>query len=506
MELQTNFISFPVLISFLVLFLTFLKLRSNRKSAWRLPPGPPRLPIIGNTHQLMSPLPHRTLRDLASKYGPLMHLKMGEVSTVVFSSVETAKEVLKTHDVVFASRPPILVTSIMSYNCTSITSAPYGEYWRQLRKICILELLSAKRVLSFRSMREDLMADLVQWARSRAGTSINLSEKIYSSQYAMTSTAAFGKKSPEQEKFIAVIKEAIKFVGGFNIADMFPSIKLLEVMSGMRPKIEKLHNESNRILEDIIQGHKKAREGNENEQEEDLVDVLLKVQKQGDLQFPLTTDNIKAVILDIFSAGSETPATAADWVMSELIKNPKMLQKAQTEVREVFNRRGQAGEEGLSELKYLQQVVKEALRLHPPVPLLLPRLAAETREICGYTIPVKTKGIINAWALGRDPNCWNDPETFDPERFNDTSVDFKGNYMEYIPFGAGRRICPGMTFGLVQVELQIAMLLYHFDWKLPGGMKNEDLDMTETFAVTVRRKDDLHLIPTPYVQPQVDPR
>lgn len=136
---------------------------------------------------------------------------------MVFSSAETAKEVLKTHDVFFASRPPILVTSIMSYNCTSITFAPYGEYWRQLRKICILELLSAKRVLSFRSVREEEMASLVDWVRSKAGTPVNLTEKIYSSQYAMTSTAAFGRKCREQEKFIAVIKEAIKFVGTYVV-------------------------------------------------------------------------------------------------------------------------------------------------------------------------------------------------------------------------------------------------------------------------------------------------
>lgn len=202
---------------------------------------------------------------------------------------------------------------------------------------------------------------------------------------------------------------------------------------------------------------------------------------------------------DIFSAGSETPATAADWIMSELVKNPKIMAKAQKEVRRVFGKRGKADEAGVAELKYLKSVVKEGLRLHPPVPLLLPRECSQACEVYGYTIPVKTKGIINAWALGRDPKHWRDPEVFDPDRFcDDSSVDYKGNYLEYIPFGAGRRICPGMTFGLAQVELQIAMLLYNFDWTLPGGMKNEDLDMTEAFAVTVKRKDDLCLIPTPY--------
>lgn len=505
MDLQ---LTFPVLFSFLLFIFMALKIAKRKPnsegSAPKLPPGPWKLPIIGNMHQLGGPLPHRTLSELAKKYGPLMHLKMGEVSTVVFSSPETAKEVLKTHDVIFASRPPILASSIISYDCTSITFAPYGEYWRQLRKICILELLSSKRVLSYRSIREDEMLNMVRWIAARAGMTINLTEKIYSSQYGMTSRAAFGKKCKEQDRFIGVVKEAIKFAGGFGIADLFPSVKLLHVMSGMRPKIEKLHQESDRMLEDIIREHRNNRSENKSgdqreDGDEDLVDVLLKFQNQGDQELSLTTENIKAVILDIFSAGSETPATAADWIMSELVKNPKIMAKAQKEVRQVFGKRGKADEAGVAELKYLKSVVKEGLRLHPPVPLLLPRECSQVCEVNGYTIPVKTKGIINAWALGRDPKYWRDPEVFDPDRFwDDSSVDYKGNCLEYIPFGAGRRICPGMTFGLAQVELQIAVLLYHFDWTLPGGMRNEDLDMTEGFAVTVKRRDDLFLIPTPY--------
>lgn len=184
--------------------------------------------------------------------------------------------------------------------------------------------------------------------------------------------------------------------------------------------------------------------------------------------------------------------------MAEVVNNPKIMEKATKEVREVFDKRGIANESGVAELKYLKSVVKEGLRLHPPVPLLLPRECAQECEIHGYKIPPKTKGIINAWALGRDPEFWTDPEKFDPERFDEGSIDYKGNYLEYIPFGAGRRICPGMSFGLAQVELQIALLLYQFDWQLPNGTKNEDMDMSEDFAVTVKRKEDLYLIPRVY--------
>ena len=201
---------------------------------------------------------------------------------------------------------------------------------------------------------------------------------------------------------------------------------------------------------------------------------------------------------DIFSAGSETSATTVDWAMSELIKSPKVMKKAQAEVREVFDRRGKVDETGINEMKYLKSIVKETLRLHAPAPLLIPRECGERCKLKEYEIPIKTKVIVNAWAIGRDPKHWIESEKFYPERFLDSSIDYKGTNFEYIPFGAGRRICPGITFGLANVELPLALYLYHFDWKLPNGMKNEDLDMTEAFGVTVRRKDDLQLIPIAY--------
>ena len=185
--------------------------------------------------------------------------------------------------------------------------------------------------------------------------------------------------------------------------------------------------------------------------------------------------------------------------MSEMLKNPRVLKKAQNEVRHVCCGKGDVDEGSIHELKYLTSVIKETLRLHPSLPLLLPRESQENCEINGYQVPVKTKVIINAWAMGRDPEHWTELETFYPERLLNSSTDFKGNDFEYIPFGAGRRMCPGILFALPNIELPLAKLLYHFDWKLPGGMRHEDLDMTEAFAVTVRRKDDLILIPTTHI-------
>lgn len=226
-----------------------------------------------------------------------MHLKLGQLSTMVVSSPEFAKEVMKTHDVKFASRPQTLVSKIIFYDSSTVTFSPYGDYWKQLRKICVQELLSIPQVQSYRPIREEELSNLVEFIGSHVGSVINLSEEIYSTGYAITSKAAFGNKSKEQERFVSVVKEVGKVAGGFDIADLFPSVQLLHLLSGLRPKLERLHLEANRIMDIIIKEHKdqETRQAGQTVVK-DLVDVLLKFHDHADLEFSLTTDNIKAVI------------------------------------------------------------------------------------------------------------------------------------------------------------------------------------------------------------------
>ncbi|KAJ9153898.1 hypothetical protein P3X46_027286 [Hevea brasiliensis] len=501
---QHQFLSFPVLFTSLIFIFMVLKIWRSSKtnhSPPNLPPGPSKLPIIGNMHQLVGPPPHHRLRDLAKEYGSIMHLQLGEVSNIVISSPEAAKEVMKTHDVVFAQRPFLLAASIITYNFTDIAFSPYADYWRQLRKICILELLSAKRVLSYRSIREEEVSNLIGTISSSPGQPFNFSRKLFSLTYGIAARATFGEKCKDQEEFIPLVEELTEVAGGFSLADLFPSIKLLHVISGMRSRLVRLQREADRIIENIINDHRarnKTAKTSSGGEEDDLVDVLLRLQEHGNLEFPLTTDNIKAVILDIFIAGSETSSTTVEWAMSEMLKNPRVMEKAQEEVRRVFDKKGNVDETDIHELKYLKLVIKETLRLHPPAPLLLPREGRERCEINGYEIPAKSKVIVNAWAINRDPNHWTEADKFYPERFLDSSIDYKGNNFEFIPFGAGRRMCPGVLFGIANVELPLAQFLYHFDWKLASGLKAETLDMIESFGATVRRKNDLHLIPVPY--------
>ncbi|MCD7458631.1 hypothetical protein HAX54_038781 [Datura stramonium] len=204
----------------------------------------------------------------------------------------------------------------------------------------------------------------------------------------------------------------------------------------------------------------------------------------------------------MFAAGTETSSSTLVWAMVEMMKNSSIFAKAQAEVREAFRDKETFDENDVEELKYLKLVIKETLRLHPPVPLLLPRECMEETDIDGYTIPVKTKVMINVWALGRDPKYWDDAECFKPERFEQCFVDFVGNNFEFLPFGGGRRICPGISFGLANVYLPLAQLLYHFDYKLPAGMEPNDLDLTEAIGINGSRKSDLILIVTPYQPPR----
>ncbi|XP_059669700.1 desmethyl-deoxy-podophyllotoxin synthase-like [Cornus florida] len=500
--MEFPFLSFPVIFTFL--FFLFMLLKTMITSSPRLPPGPRKLPLIGNLHQFVGSLPHRGLRDLAMKYGPLMHLRLGQLSFVVITSAEYAKEVMKTHDIIFASRPCSLATDIISKN--DIAFAPYGDHWRQLRKLCILELLSAKRVQSFRPIREEAISNLIQSiATHTAGSLCNLTEKIFSMTYNITTKTAVGKKFDGQEEFIGLVRDTIQLSGGFTVADLFPSIKLIALITGLKPRAEETHRKLDKVFDKIIDEHKARKVATQTgdihgeADQEDLVDVLLRVQEQVNLDIPLDMTTVKAVILDMFIAGVETSSTTLIWAMSEMLKNPRVMEKAQAEVRRVVCQKGNIlNEDDLRDLNYLRLIIKETLRIHTPGALLLPRESRERCEINGYEIPAKTQVIVNAWAIARDPENWSDPESFQPERFLDSSVDYKGTHFQYTPFGAGRRICPGMSFGIANIELPLANLLYQFDWKLPDGEKQEDLDMTEVFGAAVGRKRDLCVIPIPY--------
>ncbi|WCJ37099.1 cytochrome P450 family 71 subfamily B polypeptide 2 [Euphorbia peplus] len=486
--------------SFLTTFFIFISiaLKLWKRPSKNLPPGPRKLPLIGNIHQLATDLPHRRLTELAKTYGPVMHIQIGQIPAVIISSAELAKKVLKTEELMFLERPFLLAADIMLYNRTGITFAPYGDYWREMKKIVTLEVLTAKRVKSFRSIREKEVSNFVQYLHSKGGSPVDLTSELLGLTNSIIAISTTGKKCKKQDEIIGVIADAIEAAGGFSIAEAFPSFGLLPKITGMSSLLRRIHQKADEILEEIINEHKAIRATLKSKIESDnILDVLLDIQEHGELQFNLTTDNIKAMTLEMLGAATDTSSVTTQWAISELMKNPSVMKKAQEEIRRVCRGKTTVDEEDIRELKYLKLIIKETFRLHPPVPLI-PRECLGTCQLNGYVIYPKTRVLVNAGAIGKDPKIWDDPERFYPERFVDSSIEFKGNDFELIPFGAGKRICPGITMVMANVELMIAHMLYHFDWKMPDEAKSESIDMSESFGLAIKRKTNLILVPIPY--------
>ncbi|KAJ8771197.1 hypothetical protein K2173_025923 [Erythroxylum novogranatense] len=423
----------------------------------KLPPGPKGLPIIGCLH-LLGKYPHQALHALTKKYGPIMHMRLGFVPSIVVSSPKAAELFLKTHDLL-----------------TNISFSPYGPYWKNMRKLCTLELLSNLKVNSFKSLRKeeiDLLVDSIKQA-SYELVAVNLSEKVSSLGADISCRMVFGKKYTDKEfgdrSFTAVIHDALQLVAAPNLADYFPLIAPFD-LQGLRKRMKA-------IIDDHIQNK------NEN-RTKDFVDILLGFVGSEETEYIISRDNIKAVMMDMFEASVDTSATVVEWAPSELMKNPQITKKLQKELDENVTLNRIVEESDLEGLNYLDIVIKETFRLHPVAPLLVPHMSSEDITIEGFHIPKNSH-----------PTVWSDAETFFPERFVGSNIDFRGQDFELLPFGSGRRSCPGMQMGMTTVRLILARLVHSFDWELPDGMLPSELDMTEVFRIVTRRTTPLLAIP-----------
>ncbi|KAK1696799.1 hypothetical protein QYE76_013496 [Lolium multiflorum] len=438
------------------------------------------------------------MRDLSRRYGPLMLLRLCELRVVVASSADAAREIMKTQDLAFASRPMSPMAKILLGDSPGLVIAPYGEAWRQLRKICTLELFSSRRVRSFRTVREEEVGRMLCSLAQSSSSQVNLGELI--SAYVADSAvrAIIGSRFKDRGAFLRILERRMKIAPAQFLPDLFPSSRLALLVSRIPRQMKRERQEMMEFIDTIVQEHREssmASAGDEDE-DEDFLHVLLRIQREGKLDPPLTDDVIKTVIVDIFVASSETSSTVMQWAIAELMRNPRVMRKAQEEVRRVLGGKDMVTEDNLGGLRYLDLVIKEVLRLHPPGTLLVPRECRFPCQVLGFDVPVGAMVLVNAWAIGRDPAHWDQPEEFSPERFEDGTVDFKGTDFQYIPFGAGRRMCPGVAFGMANMELALASLLYHFDWELPDGTEPEELDMTEQLGIATRRLSDLLLVPT----------
>ncbi|XP_020579445.1 cytochrome P450 71A1-like [Phalaenopsis equestris] len=500
-----NKATMTILLSLLtILLLLFLLRKRKAVAAKKLPPCPRGLPLLGNLHQLGS-FPHRSLNSLSKQYGPLILLRLGIVApTVVISSAELAEQVMKTQDLIFASRPPSSMANHLLYNSTDIAFSPYNDYWRMMKKISIVHLLSSRRVQSYKRVRQEEIDLLIEEIRtaSAAAEAVNLSKRLGVLTNDIICRVALGRKYSGETRFREMLDEFQRLLGSFPMADFIPWLGWVDRVIGLEGRARRTSRELDQFLERVLEEHlsrKKSSNAIGSSKEcEDLVDVLLSVKDEHgseDADIPLGKEHIKALILEMFAAGTDTTITTLEWVMAELIKHPILIQKVQREIRETLGSKQVIEEEDIDKLTYLKATIKETLRLHVPVALLVPRLTTEDTQLKGYDIPVGTRIIINAWGIARDPNYWDTPDEFRPDRFINSNVDFRGQHFQLTPFGAGRRACPGIGFAIAVIECTLAKLLQVFDWEVPEESKDEVLDMSEIAGLTIHKKSALIVIP-----------
>ncbi|XP_057780744.1 cytochrome P450 71A1-like [Salvia miltiorrhiza] len=463
------------------------------------PPGPPRLPFIGNLHHFDSRSPHTYLHRLSEKYGPVTSLKLGFRRVVVISSADAVKEIMKSHDAVFSSRPALATVRRLTYNYLDVAFSPYNDTWREMRKISTIHLFSTKQVQSFRPIFKDEVSKMMEKiARDAASSAVtDFSETMMSLSSNTICRVAFGKSYGDERygknRFYDLLRDAQSLLGGFFMADYFPSLQWIDHLSGMAAKLDKNFQDMDSFYEEVIEEHMNP--NRPKSMEGDIVDILLRIKQNGSFSFDLTLDHIKALLMNIIAGGSDTTAAALVWALTALMKKPSLMKKVQAEIRQLAGKKEMIDEEDTEKLPYLRAVVKETLRLYPPAPLLLPRDTTKKCRINGYEIEGGSMVYINAWAIARDPATWEDADEFLPERFLEADLDVRGQNPEVIPFGFGRRRCPGIGIAMAEIELALANVVCKFEWELPLGMKEEDIDFEVLPGITMHKKNPLRLVP-----------
>nr|QCF60509.1 limonene-7-hydroxylase [Salvia dorisiana] len=486
-----------LLISFMFLVLFFFKKSPSTK---RLPPSPLKLPIIGNIY-LAGSLPHRSFQSLSKRYGEVMLLHFGSKPVVVASSANAAREIMKNQDLIFASRPRLSFIDRFFYGGRDVAFAAYGDSWRKGRSMCVLHLFSSKRVQSFRPIRDEETSLMIEKIKRSSPSVVNLSEMFMSLTNDVVSRAVLGRTyggdDDGEKNFNQILKKIVEILQSYNVGDFVAWLGWINRVNGVEAQVEKIFEMTDEFMEALLREYRDKKSS--GDAVVNFADALLELQGESKDSDPVEDDVIKALILDTFAAGTDTTFTALEWTMAELIRNPRTMKLLQKEVREVArNKNGiDINEDDLEKMPYLKAVSKESLRLHPPLPLALPRELNQDTNLLGYDIPRGALVLVNCWAISRDPLLWENPNEFRPERFFDSSIDYKGLHFEMVPFGAGRRGCPGIAFAMSMYELAVSRLVKEFDFGLPNGVREEDLDMTEAPGFVVHKKSPLLVVTTP---------
>ncbi|CAO2206970.1 unnamed protein product [Urochloa humidicola] len=483
--------------------------------ASRLPPGPRPLPLVGNLLDLRRGELHHALAGLAVAHGAsVMRLKLGLTTAVVVSSRAAARETFARHDRRLAARAVPDAARALGFAGRSMIWLPSSDpRWKALRGVAAAHAFSPRSLAAARAARERKVRDMSAYFRARAATAgggaryeaVDLGDALFGGVVSLVASAFFSVDvGAESARALRELTEAIAVaIAKPNVSDLFPFLRRLD-LQGCRRRTAVHFAEVFRVLDGIIDrrlaGSAAASSSKQHDTHGhggDFLDALLELMSTGKV---VTRDNLTTILFDVFLAGTDTIAITVEWAMAELLRNPSAMAKARAELDAALGggggkEAGAVAESDVARLPYLRAVVKEAMRLHPVVPLLLPHLAVEDGvEIGGYAVPKGSTVIFNAWAIMRDPEVWERPEEFVPERFLE-NVELRAKDFEFIPFGAGRRLCPGLPMAERVVPHIVASLLHGFDWLLPEGVSAEQLDLSEKFTTVNVLAVPLRVVP-----------
>ncbi|XP_031407000.1 cytochrome P450 81Q32-like isoform X2 [Punica granatum] len=485
---------------FLVYGFFFLRKHANPKN---LPPGPPSLPIIGHLHLLKEPI-HRSLQELTSTYGRTFLLRIGYRKVLVISSASAVQECFMKYDIVFADRPRMLVMEILNYDKTTVAFSPYGAYWRNLRRLLAIEIFSTKSLAALSSIWQEEARIWVKELFEKSGKEmfiVRLRSKLIDLSFNVMMMVLVGKRYYGKEDDVVSeegreIKEMMRELGELhgstaNLGDYIPILETMDFL-GVKKRMVKGRNKIDSFLQHLVDANRckiiesavpsvdNNTSGETSTRTTCLLNRMLLLQ-QTEPEFYIDR-TIKGVLQTMLLAGTDTSATTVEWVMALLLNHPDVLAKAKIEIDSAVGCNRLVEDADLPNLPYLQNVITETLRLYPPVPLLLPHESSEDTTVCGFHVPRSTMLLVNAWSIHRDPELWEDPERFVPERFEHGSRESGYEGHKWIPFGVGRRACPGATFGRRVVGLVVGSLIQCFEWQRVG---QEEVDLAEGFGLTM---------------------
>ncbi|KAL5728118.1 hypothetical protein ACHQM5_001240 [Ranunculus cassubicifolius] len=475
----------------------FISKQSSQGGKVPSPPGPRGLPLLGNLLSLKPEL-HTYFTELGQTYGPIYKLQLGNKVGIVISSPSLAKEVLKDYDTTFANHDVPAVGKILTYGGKDVLWTPLGPEWRMLRKICVRDLLGNASIDDVSNLRQSEVRRMVRHVYSKIGAPINVGEVVFLTAMNIVTNMLWGGTLKENQgtnlgaEFRQVVSEITELLGKPNMSDFYPALERFD-LQGYQKKIKVLAHRFDKIFDTIIEQRLNMEVG-ERRQSKDFLQLLLQLKEEEDAKMPFTMMHLKALLMDVVTAGTDTTSNSVEWAVAELMNKPESMKKAQEEIDRVVGRDNVVEESHLPELNYLHLVMKEILRLHPPLPLLVPHRPTSSCGVGGYMVDEGSRVFINVWAIHRDPTIWDNPSEFDPERFLAGKWDYSGGDFTYLPFGSGRRICAGIVMAERMFMYELATLLHSFDWSLREG---EKIDLTEKFGIVLKKATPLLAVPTP---------